>query len=367
LFALLAAVAVSLFLHAPDTAERGASTPLLQYISYAPASYFAALAAVVLVMVPAIILCRAAAGFGSFGVLMNSDYMSLLICALLSWAAAYFPLAIVRSVLGFHLPALYFAANLYFVVLMALSVRTIFGTGFWPALGMTVLGSAAGVLGVVLFAVLGPGRHLLLSPLLLYYLYATFASDVRSFGQGLRSRQHLRRQLELATNNPRDADAHYQLGLIYQKRRQYTEAVARFQRAVEIDPSEADAHMQLGRIAREQGRFDDAIRHLQTAAALDDKLALSDVWRELGAALFGLSRLEDAAAALAKFTDRRAYDPEGLYWYGKTLKQIGRDKDARETFERAIEAVKTMPSHRRAQVRKWGGLAKTELREGQRR
>ncbi len=149
--------------------------------------------------------------------------------------------------------------------------------------------------------------------------------------------------------------------MIYQKRRQYTEALARFQRAVEIDPGEADAHLQLGRIAREQGRFEDAIRHLKIAASIDDKLAMSDVWRELGAALFGASRLEEAAAALGKYTERRAYDPEGLYWYGKTLERLGREAEAKELFERCIEAVKTMPSHRRAHVRKWGGLAKAEL------
>ncbi len=360
-FAVLAALGVSLLLHAPDAPERGASTALLQFVSYSPGSYFAALAIVAFLLVPAIILVRAVSGFGSFGVLMNSDYLSLLICILMSWAAAYLPLAVFRFATDLRIPWLYFAANLYFGVLAALAVRTIFGTGFGAALGMIAVGWVAAVLGAVLFAVLGPARNYLMSPLLLYYAYAMFARDVRSFGDGLRSRQHLRRQLEFATNNPRDADAHYQLGLIYQKRRQYTEALARFQRAVEIDPGEADAHLQLGRIAREQGRFEDAIRHLKIAAGLDDKLAMSDVWRELGAALFGASRLEEAAAALGKYTERRAYDPEGLYWYGKTLERLGREVEAKELFERCIEAVKTMPSHRRAHVRKWGGLAKAEL------
>jgi len=74
------------------------------------------------------------------------------------------------------------------------------------------------------------------------------------------------------------------------------------------------------------------------------------------------SLLDEAAAALAKYTDRRAYDPEGLYWYGKTLLRLDRPAEARELFERCIEAVKTMPSNRRAQVRTWGSRAKAELR-----
>jgi tetratricopeptide (TPR) repeat protein len=189
-----------------------------------------------------------------------------------------------------------------------------------------------------------------------------FGSDVRSLGDGLRSRQHFQEQLKIATTNPRDADAHYQLGLIHQKRRQYSEAIARFQKAIEIDPSEADAQFQLGRIAREQGRFDDAIRFLKTAAGLNDKLASSEVWKDLGAAYFGAARFEEAAAALAKYTERRSYDPEGLYWYGKALVGLGRNAEAREAFGQCVEAVDTMPKHRRAEVRKWKGLAKGELK-----
>ena len=40
-----------------------------------------------------------------------------------------------------------------------------------------------------------------------------------------------RRSMEAATINPRDASAHYQLGLIYQYRRQYAEAISRFRKS----------------------------------------------------------------------------------------------------------------------------------------
>jgi len=181
-------------------------------------------------------------------------------------------------------------------------------------------------------------------------------------GEGLQSGRHLQRQLEIAATNPHDGDAQYQLGLIYQKRRQYSEAIARFERAIGIDPEQADAHYQLGRIAREQGRYEDAIRHLNAAAALDDKLSLSEVWRELGAACLENGRIEDARGALAKYIDRHPYDPEGLYWYGKTFERLNQPAQAREMFERCIEAVDTMPSNRKAHVRKWAGHARSALR-----
>jgi hypothetical protein len=51
-----------------------------------------------------------------------------------------------------------------------------------------------------------------------------------------------------------------------------------------------------------------------------------------------------------------------LYWYGKALEGLGRDAEAHAAFAHCVEAVDTMPKHRRAEVRKWKGLAKAELK-----
>lgn len=361
-FAALAALAVSLLLHARDIPLRLPPSALLRFISWYPGGCLAALLVIAAVVIPAILLVRAMTGFGSFAILFNANYLPLLMCGLMSWAAAYFPLALVRTFtdLPVYDPLIYLAFNLYFTVLLALSVRSVFGTGFAAAAGMTVLAWAAGVGGAELMTLLGGMLSFLASPLVLIYLFMLFGSRLRSFGDGLRSRQHFQQQLEISTNNPHDADAHYQLGLIYQQRRQYTDAIGRFERAVAIDPGAAEAHLQLGVIARGQKRLDDAIAHLETAARIDDKLSQSNVWRELGAAYFGAGRTEEAVAALQKYTDRRPYDPEGLYWYGMALKQKGLATEAREMFDRCVEAVNTMPSHRRAQVREWGTRAKRE-------
>jgi tetratricopeptide (TPR) repeat protein len=168
--------------------------------------------------------------------------------------------------------------------------------------------------------------------------------------------------LDIAATNPRDADAHYQIGLIYQQRHQYDEAKKRFARAAEIDPREADPVFQLGRIALEEDRLTDAIELLTRAAVLDDKCCSSEVWRDLGVAYFRSGRLEDAQFALAKFVERRSYDPEGLYWYGKSLLALGKVDDAKQQFEQCREAVETMPSNRRRQLGKWKRLAVAELR-----
>lgn len=344
--------------HGPLSFRQIVESWIAQWSTFSPPFVIA------IVFIPAVIFVRSVSGYGSFSVLMRGDYVSLLMCVLLAWAVAYLPLVAAPVIPPGNLAALltfFIAVNLYFGVLAALSIRTLFGIGFGPAIGLAAIGCCAAMVGLTLSGVAGSMRYYMMSPFLLYYGYMMFGSDVRSLGDGLRSRQHFQEQLKIATTNPRDADAHYQLGLIHQKRRQYSEAIARFQKAIEIDPSEADAQFQLGRIAREQGRFDDAIRYLKTAAGLNDKLASSEVWKDLGAAYFGASRFEEAAAALAKYTERRSYDPEGLYWYGKALAGLGKTAEAREAFTQCVEAVDTMPKHRRAEVRKWKGLAKTEL------
>jgi tetratricopeptide (TPR) repeat protein len=338
---------------------------LFQWTGMMPGSFFAPLGALAVAFIPVIVCVRAAMGFGSFSIIMRRDYLALLMLMLFIWAGCYLPVTAAGFLIGFTpvMMIFYGAGAVYFALMAAMGLRTMLGIDFAPALGLAIVGCVGAVLGLAIFEVAGPLRSYALSPFLLYYAYIMFASDMRSLGDGLRSRQHMRQQLEISTNNPRDADAHYQLGLIYQNRRQFTEAISRFKRSIEIDPKEADPQYQMGRIARQQKRIDEAIGYLATAVALDDKLSQSEVWRELGAAYFDAGKTDEAAVALAKFVDRRPYDPEGLYYYGRALAKLGRGNEARESFQTAIESVKTMPPHRRAEVRQWGRAAKSELGE----
>jgi hypothetical protein len=64
-------------------------------------------------------------------------------------------------------------------------------------------------------------------PFLLFFVFYYLRGEFANLGAGLRSWQHFRRMLEAAAVNPHDGDAQYQLGLIYQQRRQYTEAIER--------------------------------------------------------------------------------------------------------------------------------------------
>lgn len=302
---------------------------------------------------------------GSLSVVLRRDYSPLLVCALMCWVAACLPAAIARSVVPAAAQWVAVAAILYFLVLAALAVRTVFGTGAGRAAGTVLGGIVATAIGYQLYETFGGALSYLSSPLMLFWLYYLFRPNLDSLtglGGGLRSRQNFRRYLESSTVNPRDSDAQYQLGLIYQQRRNYAEAISRFTKAVEIDPGETDAHHQLGCIALEQKRYEDARRHFAAAVALDNKHASSEVWRGLGAADLQLGRTEQALAELETYTARREFDPEGLYWTGIALKKLGRTGEARDAFQRAVEAAHTAPAHRRRFTAAWGRQAKSELR-----
>ena len=98
---------------------------------------------------------------------------------------------------------------------------------------------------------------------------------------------------------------------------------------------------------------------------LSEKTALG-LWAA-SSICFGLaaSMFSEAKDALEKFIDRRSYDPEGLYYYGKTLEQLEQRDEAREVFARCVEAVKTMPSYRYREQRKWDKLAREQLKKPQ--
>jgi tetratricopeptide (TPR) repeat protein len=203
----------------------------------------------------------------------------------------------------------------------------------------------------------------LASPFFLFFAIYYLRGEIGSLGAGLRSRQNFRRMLEAAAVNPHDGEAQYQLGLIYQQRRQYTEAIERFKKAVAIDPSEIDAHFQLGRIARQQGRLKDALAHFQTVVDLNEKHSQSEVFRELGAVYISARQYDDACHQLAQYVERRPYDPEGLFFYGQGLEGLDRTAEAREVYERATEAARTAPRYLRRFTAKWSRLSQKQLRK----
>jgi tetratricopeptide (TPR) repeat protein len=336
------------------------------FVSFVPYSFFSVVLGLALLYVPATILVMLFfEPRGSFSVVLRRDYATMLACTLMAWAASHLPFALSGLALArFHTDAttsalaLWLLSALSFGLLMTFALRTVFGTTFARALATVSVSWLALLLQVHVFPVASP---LLFSPFILYYAYIYFRGDIGDIGFSYRQRRNFRRHLEAATVNPRDAEAHYQLGLVYQHRRQTTEALKHFTRAIEIDPHERDARFQLGRIAREQNRLQESLDHFSIVLAQDDHYAHHEIWREVGATYVAAAMFDEAREALARYIERRPFDPEGLYYLGRSLKELGHAQESQEMFARCIEAVKTMPYYRRSQVRHWRKLAQSQL------
>jgi tetratricopeptide (TPR) repeat protein len=329
-----------------------------------PVSFYTPLLVLAVVYVPGLLLLGVLIGrTGTLRTVFQRDYSPLLTCVAMAWTAAQIPVVlaqwtgpveVVRIVAGL--------AYLYFAVLVFFAVRTVFGTGNAASLTIVALSWIPLAAAVVLREPLSFAFGMLASPFFLFFIIYYLGAEFRRLGEGLRASQNYRRMLEAAAVNPHDGEAQYQLGLIHQQRRQYTEAIRRFEAAVAIDPTETDAHFQLGRIARDQGRVDEALKRFEIVLRQDAKHSSNEIHRELGSVYLALGRVEEAERELALYTDRREYDPEGLYWYGQVLERLGRKAEAREVYGRAVEAARTAPRYRRHIVGRWSRLAQKAAR-----
>jgi len=351
-----------------SVAALGASLLLKSGVPELPGSFFTPPLILAIFYVPGTLLLSNLLGrLGALGTVFHRDYSPLLTCSAMAFAAAEIPLALAawlipqllvpRQVMLYLLPL----AILYFGFLMFFAVRTVFGAGNGMAASVT---SLSWIPLVAAAFVWGPLTFLLrfaASPFFLFFAWYYLGGELSHLGDGLRSRQHFHRMLEAAAVNPHDGEAQYQLGLVYQQRRQYTQAIERFKNAVAIDPMLTDAHFQLGRIAREQGRLGDALAHFQTVVDQDERHHSSEVLRELGGIFAGARQYADARRELEIYVERRPYDPEGLFYYAQALEGLGETARAREMYAAAVEAARTAPRYRQRLVARWSRLAQKQL------
>lgn len=299
---------------------------------------------------------------GSYGVVFRRDYAPLLICTLMAWAATHLPISIIGLLVKPQSTEttfiLWVISKFLFGVLMVFALRVIFHISYTSAITTLSISWSSIILESTIFFVT--------SPFLLFWVYYYLRGDIGAVGMDVtssfRQRQNFKRNLEACTINPQDAEAHYQLGLIHQQRRQYTDAITRFKKAVEIDKRETDAHFQLGIIAREQNRLQEAISYFDAVVLQDEKHSNSEVWREIGATYEAAGMNEDASKALEKYVGRRPYDAEGLYYYGKTLFNLKQNDLAKEMLKRCIEAANTAPYHRKGYLKRWRKFSETLLK-----
>lgn len=140
------------------------------------------------------------------------------------------------------------------------------------------------------------------------------------------------------------AELHYKLGVALQLCGDPAAAAESYRAAIARDPRHAKAHNNLGSVLHGGGALDQAIENYAKALALEPTLAdaarnLGIAWLERGDALFGLGRLEDAAAAYRQAAERgpgSEYAATAWLNLGTVLGLAG-DPGAADCSRRAVE------------------------------
>jgi len=163
----------------------------------------------------------------------------------------------------------------------------------------------------------------------------TLAMALIKLGDGKRARATL---TDLSMKHPNSAIYIYWLGRLDYDQRRYEDAVAKFQRAAELDPNSARIQNGLGVALDMQGHMEQARTILEKAVDLNRTQAKPSPWppHDLGYLLLRLERFNEAEEVLR---ESLRYGPDLAqthYYLGRTLEKQGRDSDAVEEYKMAI-------------------------------
>ena len=138
-----------------------------------------------------------------------------------------------------------------------------------------------------------------------------------------------------ANANPQDANIQLLLGHIYKRLGNDTDALAAYQRAVELAPNNYYAYFALGQLYVALRKHEEAIPQLSKAATLSDQTRsvtpeeLTTIYKALGNAFFNRDRLDDAIKAWDKISE---LDPQNIFAHIE-LADLYREK---ELYKQAI-------------------------------
>jgi tetratricopeptide (TPR) repeat protein len=133
---------------------------------------------------------------------------------------------------------------------------------------------------------------------------------------------------------PDQADAHYNLGVVYFETGNLDAALDHFQRAAQLDPGRAEAWSNLAIVLCAKGYFDqaeDAARH-----AIDADPGFGPGWNNLGLVLEAQSRAAEGRKAFDRAVTLTPGKAEALNNVGNALARAGRNEAAMSSYDRAL-------------------------------
>ncbi len=164
---------------------------------------------------------------------------------------------------------------------------------------------------------------------------------------------------KMVRDNPDDPNALYLLGISYQRREMFPEAISEFEKTAELSPSFAGAYHQLGLIYQQQEEWAKALDFYAKAVERDPESVESFYNR--GLILFEQNRVEESLVEFEKALELKPGDPEFLEMAGRCYIHRSEFKKAIEYLEKAkmnssdptkIEFLDDLISKLREQIKK---------------
>lgn len=135
--------------------------------------------------------------------------------------------------------------------------------------------------------------------------------------------------------NPRQPDAHYELGRLLTSLAQdaSTRLQARqaFEEELKIDPGNAGAEFQLGELARQDRQWDEAIQHFDRAHRMAPRS--SEILLGLAGTYIAQGKFEDARQPLEAAINLDADNSQAHYMLSSVYRRLGREQDAARELE----------------------------------
>ncbi len=319
-----------------------------------------------LIYVPAIIvLSNAISGDGLGLSVSRREYQAHISALLPLWGMLF----LICAPLQLLVPHFIIIGLIEISVGMLVRSLLLLGYTFWAVKQLNYL-SPVQALGVFLLSWLTfPLYYILISFLfalpfffmiLLIYLGYQWIRGYQSAHAGARAYQQ---HLHTLTSNPQDADAHYQLGLIYLKRRSLDAARRYFENALKIDSGDADYHYYLGRVYEMKGEWAQALEQYEETYRINPEYRLGDIFREVGKAYLHTGRAEKAIEFLKFFLTKRGSDPEGRYWLAMAAKETGDAGQMRVQLQSILDQARSSPRFFRKENREWIYRARNRIRD----
>jgi Tfp pilus assembly protein PilF len=176
--------------------------------------------------------------------------------------------------------------------------------------------------------------------------YFQLAQANLSEGKNQEAVQNLKKSLEM---NPKDADVHNFLGVVYLLLSDFPSAEKELDSALKLNPYLTDAKNSLGAVYMKTGRPEEAVSILEEA--LKDKTYPSPekILYNLGTVHLEAKRYADALAAFRRAVAANAGYAKGYFGQGLVFAETGKTEDARTNFRKVISLDPKSPEASRAQ------------------